>query len=76
MPSIEKPLLTRLYDGWDSFKLESGSTYIHGTSVEARSVHPTAWENAADDVTFVRFSSLENTPESRFFSLHSRSAWC
>ena len=68
MPSpIEKPLLTRLYDGWDSFELESGSTYIHGTSVEARSIHPTAWEEATKDVTFVRFSSLENTP-SRDFS--------
>lgn len=68
MPSpIEKPLLTRLYDGWDSFELESGSTYIHGRSVEARSIHPTAWEEAANDVTFVRFSSFENTP-SRDFS--------
>ena len=68
MPNlVDKPLLTRLYDGWDSFDLESGSTYIHGTSVEARSVHPTAWEDAANDVTFVRFTSLENTP-SRDFS--------
>ena len=68
MPSlIDKPLLTRLYDGWDSFELEPGSTYIHGTSAEDRSVHPAAWEEAANDVTFVRFSSLENTP-SRDFS--------
>ena len=68
MPSpIDKPLLTRLFNGWDSFELEPGSTYIHGTSVEERSIHPAAWEESANDVTFVRFSSLENTP-SRDFS--------
>ena len=68
MPSlIDKPLLTKVYGGWDSFGLEPGSTYIYGTSVEERSVLPAAWEEAADDVTFVRFSSLENTP-SRDFS--------
>ena len=59
---IDNPLLTRLFDGWDSFELESGSTYIHGTSVEERSIHPRAWEEAANDVTFVRFSSFENPP--------------
>ena len=68
MPSqIDKALLTRLYDGWESFVLESESTYIHGRSIEERSVHPAAWEEAAHNVTFVRFSSLENTP-SRDFS--------
>ena len=68
MPSlIDNPLLTRRYNGWDSFELESGSTYIHGTSMEERSVHPAVWEEAASDVNFVRFSSLENT-QSRDFS--------
>ena len=68
MPSpIEKPLLTRLHNGWDSFQLEPGSTYIHGTSVEERSIHPEEWEDAANDVVFVRISSFENTP-SRDFS--------
>ena len=62
MPSpIDKPLLTRLYQGWDSFVLESGSTYIHGISVEDRSIHPSAWEQAATDVNFVRFAPVENT---------------
>ena len=67
MPSlIEKPLLTRLYEGWDSFALEPGSTYIHGTSVEERSIHPAAWEHAAKEVNFVRFSSFENPPDRDF----------
>ena len=67
MPSpIDRPLLTRLYEDWDSFELESGSTFVHGTSVEERSIHPKAWEHAAKDVHFVRFSSLENTPERDF----------
>ena len=67
MPSpIEKPLLTRLYEDWDSFALEPESTYIHGTSVEERSIHPTAWEVAAKEVNFVRFSSFENTPDRDF----------
>ena len=65
---IDKPLLTRLYDGWESFQLEPGSTYIHGTSVEARSIHPTTWEHAAIDVKFVRFASLENTLDADFSS--------
>ena len=68
MPSpIDKPLLTRLYEDWDSFELEQGSTFVHGTSMEERSIHPTPWENAAKDVNFLRFSSLENSP-SRDFS--------
>ena len=63
MPSpIDKPVLTRLYEDWDSFELEPGSTFVHGTSVEERSIHPTTWEHAAKDVHFVRFSSFENTP--------------
>ena len=67
MPSpIEKPLLTKLHEDWDSFGLEPGSTYIHGTSVEERSVHPAGWEAAANDVSFVRFWSFENTPDRDF----------
>ena len=69
MPSpIDKPILTSLFNGWGSFELAPGSTYIHGTSVEERSIHPAAWEEAANDVTFVRFSSLENTPSRDFSS--------
>ena len=64
---IDKPLLTRQYGGWDSFQLESGSTYIHGTSPEERSLHPTEWEERADGVTFVRFSSFENESSPDFF---------
>lgn len=61
MPSpIDKPLLTRLHQGWGSFVPEPGSTYIHGISVEARSIHPTTWEQAATDVNFVRFMPVEN----------------
>ena len=68
MPSpIDKPLLTRLYEDWDSFELESGSTFVHGTSLEERSIHPTPWEHAAKDVNFLRLSSLESSP-SRDFS--------
>ena len=63
---IDTPLLTRLYDGWDSFELEPGSTYIHGTSVEARSIYPETWEHAAKGVNFVQFSSFENTPDKDF----------
>ena len=67
MPNrIDSPLLTRLHDCWDSFELEPGSTYIHGTSVEERSIHPPAWEVAASNVTFVRFSSFENTRDRDF----------
>ena len=67
MPNrIEQPVLTRLYDGWESFGLESRSTYIHGISVEERSIHPTEWEKGANDVTFVRFSSHENESEPDF----------
>ena len=67
MPSpIDKPILTRLYEDWDSFKLEPGGTFLHGISVEERSIHPTTWEHAAKDVQFVRFSSFENTPERDF----------
>lgn len=58
---IDRPLLAKLYSGWNSFHLNAGSTYIHGTSPEERSVHPPAWEESANDVTFVRLSSLENT---------------
>ena len=67
MPSpVERPLLTRLYDGWDSFELERGSTYIHGTSVEERSIYPTEWERAANDVNFIEFSSFENEADHDF----------
>ena len=63
MPSpIDKPLLTILYEDWDSFELEPGSTFVHGISVEERSIHPTTWELAAKDVNFLRFSSLEYSP--------------
>ena len=63
MPSqLEQPLLTRLYEDWDSFSLEPGATFIHGTSVEERSVHPPAWEKAANGVNFVSFRSFENSP--------------
>ena len=69
MPSpTEKPLLTRLYEDWESFELEQGSTFVHGTSVEERSIHPTTWELAAKGVNFLSFSSFENSPE-RDFSL-------
>ena len=62
MPSpIDKPILTRLHQGWNSFVLESGSTYIHGTSVEERSIHPKAWEQAAIDVDFISFAPVEST---------------
>ena len=68
MPSpIDKPLFTKLYEEWKSFVLEPGSTFVHGTSVEERSSHPTTWELAAKGVNFLRFSSLENLP-SRDFS--------
>ena len=63
---IDKPLQTRLYEDWDSFELEPGSTFVHGTSVEERSIHPTTWEHAAKDVDFVSFSSLENTTDRDF----------
>ena len=69
MPSpIEKPLLTKLHQGWNSFVLESGSTYIHGTSVEERSIHPPAWERAANDVNFIRFAPVENKSRPDFSS--------
>ena len=62
MPSLlEQPLLTRLYESWESFELEPGSTFIHGTSGEERSVHPPTWENAAHGVTFLGFSSFEHS---------------
>lgn len=62
MPSpLEQPLLTRLFEDWDSFELEPGSTFIHGTSVEERSVHPATWERAANGVNFLSFSSFENS---------------
>ena len=69
MPSsIDKPLLTRLHQGWDSFVLEPGSTYIHGISVEARSIHPAAWEQTATDVNFVRFTPVDNASGPDFSS--------
>ena len=62
MPTpLEKPLLTRLYEDWESFELEPGSTFIHGTSVEERSVHPPTWEKAVNGVSFLSFSSFENS---------------
>ena len=64
---IDRPLQTRLYEDWDLFQLEPGSTFVHGISVEERSIHPTTWEHGAQEVDFVRVSSLENTP-SRDFS--------
>ena len=67
MPSlIENPLLTRLYEDWESFELEQGSTFIHGTSVEERSIHPTKWELAANGVNFLSFSSFENSRDRDF----------
>ena len=57
---IERPLLTRIYQGWEEFQLESGSAYIHGRNMEERSVHPSSWEQASEDVIFVRVSSLED----------------
>ena len=67
MPSpIDKPLLTRLYEDWDSFKLDPGSTFVHGSSAEERSIHPTTWELAAKDVKFLSFSSLETSPARDF----------
>lgn len=63
MPSrIEKPVLTKLYEDWPSFILEPGSTFLHGTSIEERSIHPVNWELAANDVGFIRLSSPENSP--------------
>ena len=67
MPSlIENPLLTRFYEHWESFELEEGSTFIHGTSVEERSIHPPTWELAANGVSFVSFSSFENSTDRDF----------
>ena len=63
---IEKPILTKLYEDWQSFKLETGSTFLHGTSVEERSIHPPDWEMAAKDVNFVSLSSLESSPDRDF----------
>lgn len=56
---IERPLLTQVFRGWDEFRLEDGSTYIHGRTAEERSLHPVSWETSAGDVRFVRFASLE-----------------
>ena len=68
MPSpIEKPLLTRLYEDWESFELQPGSTFVHGASVEERSIHPTTWELAAKGVNFLSFSSFENSAERDFW---------
>ena len=62
MPNLlEQPLLTTLYEDWESFELEPGSTFIHGTSAEERSVHPPTWEEAANGVNFISFSSFENS---------------
>ena len=62
MPSpLEEPLLTRLYEDWGSFELEQGSTFIHGTSAEERSIHPPTWERTANGVNFLSFSSFENS---------------
>ena len=67
MPSpIENPILTKLYEDWQAFKPQPGSTFLHGTSVEERSVHPADWELVARDVHFVRLSSHENSPERDF----------
>ena len=62
MPSpLEDPLLTRVYEDWGLFEPEQGSTFIHGTSVEERSIHPPTWESAANGVNFLSFSSFENS---------------
>ena len=67
MPSpIDKPILTKLLEDWQSFKLEQGSTFVHGTSVEERSIHPTTWELAAKDVNFLRVSSFDSSKEPDF----------
>ena len=67
MPSlIENPLLTRLYERWESFELEQGSTFIHGTSVEERSIHPPNWELDANGVNFLSFASFENSTDRDF----------
>ena len=67
MPSpIDKPLLTRLYEDWHSFNLDPGSTFVYGSSVEERSIHPTTWELAAQDVNFLRFSTPESSPGTDF----------
>lgn len=67
MPSrIENPVLTKLYEDWQSFKLEPGSAYLHGTSVEERSIHPADWELTARGVDFVCLTSLENATERDF----------
>ena len=63
---IDKPLLTRLYEDWDMFDLDPGSTFIHGSSEEERSIHPVTWEAAANDVNFISFRSLENSPDRDF----------
>ena len=67
MPSpIDRPLLTKLYEDWESFELDPGSTFVHGSSVEERSIHPTTWELAAKDVNFLSFLPLENPPNRDF----------
>ena len=63
---IDKPLLTRLYEDWEFFELRQGSTFIYGTSVEERSVHPEAWERAANGVDFLTLSSFENSTDQDF----------
>lgn len=67
MPTLlNKPVLTKLHSGWDSFLPDTGSTFIYGHSVEERSIHPEEWENSICDVNFVRIWSYENSEQKDF----------
>ena len=58
---LNRPLLTESFSALDRFRPDAGSTYIFGSSVEERSDHSIAWENAADGVGFVQVVEQSDT---------------
>lgn len=49
----QRPLLTDIFEGLDSFVPRSESRYVYGSSPEERSLHSSAWEGRAKGVRFV-----------------------
>jgi len=49
----ERPVYSEAFDSVEEFRPELGSAYVFGRSVEERSEHSTAWEDAASGVQFI-----------------------
>ena len=61
MNRFSEPVFTEVIPNAADLRPRSGSLYIGGTSVEERSEHLSAWEDACYDVTFARLERADRT---------------